>query len=498
MATRAARAARFVPTPSELPEVQGDDGIRRDGRMASSAGEAAHQAGKLRFPPSFFCGAATAAYQVEGGLHACNWSEWEASGRNHGHSAGRACDMWNTFESDVRHMKDLGVRMYRFSVDWSRVEPLEGAYYEAAIDRYVRWCTLLRAAGIEPMLTLHHFVHPAWFDAKGGWERGSNVACFARFVTHVCARLGPHCRYWCTMNELNGFAVCGWLAGVHPPGKKDDVVTLVLVVKHMLMAHARAAELIRAAAEARADDCAPIICMALNHIVFTPTHAGGLGGLLSAVCATILSYLFNFLYVDLLVFGRCFWACQLLFCLLGWRRDLASLRGSVDWLGVNHYYRAVVRVGRARHDARGDTPLSASDLFIKLPGGIVISASAVEGFEKSDMGWDLTPSSMRFLLSTLWRRYRLPLIVTESGIADGDEPDERRIRYLASCLGIARALQEEEGVDLRGYLIWTLLDNFEWAEGFAPRFGLLKTDFETLERSTRASSAMIKRVFQPE
>ena len=105
---------------------------------------------------------------------------------------------------------------------------------------------------------------------------------------------------------------------------------------------------------------------------------------------------------------------------------------------------------------------------------------------------------MRFLLSTLWRRYRLPLIVTESGIADGDEPDERRIRYLASCLGIARALQEEEGVDLRGYLIWTLLDNFEWAEGFAPRFGLLKTDFETLERSTRASSAMIKRVFQPE
>ena len=152
--------------------------------------------------------------------------------------------------------------------------------------------------------------------------------------------------------------------------------------------------------------------------------------------------------------------------------------------------RSVVTVTTETFEGR---QAGASDLFLKLPLGLTITAMGMPDFEKSDMGWDLTPTSMEVLLRAMWQRYRMPIIVTESGCADGEAPDTRRTRYLAAVLEVAHRLIAE-GVDVRGYLIWTLLDNFEWAEGFEPRFGLLHTDFKTMARSERASSAMFKKL----
>ena len=197
------------------------------------------------------------------------------------------------------------------------------------------------------------------------------------------------------------------------------------------------------------------------------------------------------IYLEALLYGRLWLPYDILAWFLGWTADVRSLKGTIDVIGINHYYRSFVSLERAAATAEASAKPSPTDLFLKLPLGLLLRACSISGFEKSDMGWDLTPSSMERLLTSMWERYRIPLIVTESGIADGDEPDTRRSRYLAACLSVASRLRAK-GVDLRGYLFWTLLDNFEWAEGFRPRFGLLRTDFETLERHGRPSNAIVR------
>lgn len=300
-------ARRMIPT-SLLPQPPLEKKLLPDGStytdvlMAATAQEAEAQAEALSFPPDFLFGAATAAYQVEGGLYKCNWAAWERAGHNGGHYAGAACDHWSRFEEDVEHMKALGLRMYRFSVDWSRCEPAEGVFDAAAIERYASWCKLLRASGIEPMITLHHFVHPEWFDERGGWEKADNVAYFRRFAQRVCAQLCAHCAHWCTLNELNGYAMCGWVAGVHPPGRRDDAVAMVLVIKNMLLAHTAAVGIIRA--ECAAAGVRPTVTFASSHILFTASPGWRPFALLSAVVAVLASYLFNLLYWDALLHGR--------------------------------------------------------------------------------------------------------------------------------------------------------------------------------------------------
>ena len=190
---------------AELP-----DGRCRDALMPSSDEEAGAVAKTLYFPESLTFGAATAAYQIEGGVGDTNWSRWEDlkvrevdGGETvaDGIGAGVACDSWNRFEDDLQVITALGLKCYRFSVEWSRVEPVEGRFDEAAIERYASWCKALRSNGVEPMVTLHHFTEPGWFSDKGGWEVGANVECFARFARHLVARLAPHCSTWCTLNE---------------------------------------------------------------------------------------------------------------------------------------------------------------------------------------------------------------------------------------------------------------------------------------------------------
>jgi len=269
------RLRRLLSLYPSLPVAPLAGGGFADGLMAPTEEEAVARAAALQFPPGFLFGSATAAYQVEGGLDNCNWREWEQRGKRAdghptvegGRGAGEACDMWNRFEEDLVHMKALGLAVYRFSVEWSRVEPEEGQFDDAALERYRGWCVQLREAGIEPMVTLHHFTEPAWFCKKGGWEVRENVANFRRFTERVVASLGPLVSCWCTTNEMNGYAVCGWLAGVHPPGKQDDLKGLLRVIRHLLLAHREAAAAIRAGSASLPR--APSVLMALNHIWFT-------------------------------------------------------------------------------------------------------------------------------------------------------------------------------------------------------------------------------------
>lgn len=492
----------YEPLPTK---VDPSSGLIVDERMADTADEAVCRAKRLHFPKGFLFGSATAAYQVEGGLDNCNWHAWEQRGLRAdgeptvigGKGAGLACDMWDRFEEDVEHMRDLGLKSYRFSVEWSRIEPREGEFDLSALERYASWCVLLRDSGIEPMVTLHHFTEPKWWDEKGGWEKRENVAQFARFAELVTARLAPHVTYWCTTNEMNGYAVCGWIAGVHPPGKRDQVLTLCAVVRNMLLGHRLASAAIRAASATL--DRQPVVMMALNHIWFYTDSWSPITNL----TVLVLNMVYNFVIPDALLGGR-FPNFPLPFGLLaracGWGDDLRALKGSVDALGVNHYYRSMVSFDLSS-GATG--PASVSDLYLSLPFGVILRAAMMPGFEKSDMGWDVTPSSLERLVQALWDRYKTPIIITESGIADAEECAKsgketcfRRTRYLSACLEACYSLISK-GVDVRGYVIWTLLDNFEWAEGFRPRFGLLHNCFETQTRTKRhVPYAMLQAVFR--
>jgi len=488
---RAWAAIRTFYLPNPLPVKRLPNGKLTDELMPADAAEAFAMAETIGFPSDFMIGTATAAYPVVGGLDNCNWAEWERNGRNGEHYAGKACDVWNLFPEDIARMKSLGLRMYRFSVDWSRIEPIEGRFDDEALARYVGWCEMLHAAGIEPMVTLHHFAEPIWFDQKGGWTVRANVTCFERFAAYAARKLAPHCSYWCTINELNGFAICGYLAGVHPPGIKDDLVMMLGAIRHLMLAHGRAAVVIRKASEGLTRK--PTIALPLSHICFMPAGFG----LVSYLLPALVNFLFNFAFHEAVVEGRLSPLVTAVFWLIGHRglgADVAALKGTVDVIGVNHYYRSEVEFGfSAPAPAGGEKMSGPTDLFLRLPGGILLRASPIPTFEKSDMGWDLTPSSMEWLLTALWERFRLPLLVCESGIADGDIPDDRRTRYLAACLAVAAKLRAR-GVDLRGYLIWTLMDNFEWAEGFRPRFGILRTDFADRSRHERSSTAMVRGV----
>lgn len=490
-----------------------------DGTMPVTSEAAKEATQGLKFPSNFLWGAATAAYQIEGGLHHCNWSMWEEQGtRLDGHAtvehhekAGKACNSWELFDKDLDALKKLGATMYRFSVEWSRIEPKEGEFDEAVLKQYGDWCQELKEAGIEPMVTLHHFTEPAWFVEKGGWEKRENLLFFQMYVQQTTQTLAPHVKYWSTINELNGYAICGWLAGVHPPGKKDDVLTMLTVFRHLLVAHTMASKAIRANSALQKED--PIVCMALSHVYFLPFDTTQipkpeeplpllfwiLNRILSTIVSLFFNYVFNLVILDAIFRGGRFpnfpFPFHFVASLAGWGKDLEALKDTCDWMGVNHYYRSYVQFGMARQGNDAPQQASPTDMFVVLPFGIELRAAAIPNFEKNEMGWDLTPSSMVRLLEILSDRYpSIPIIITESGTAD--TTDRKRIRYLASLLKQMHSLLEQKRIDLRGYLIWTLMDNFEWAEGFRPKFGLLETNFETFERKERKGSCdMLRAVF---
>jgi beta-glucosidase len=429
---------------------------------------------ELRFPPAFRWGAATSAHQVEGGTTNNNWTRWEGHVRPDGRPGiytgercGQAADHWNRFESDLELMATLGLDLYRFSIEWSRVEPTEGRFDGGALDRYRSWCLQLRGAGIEPMVTLHHFTEPLWVTDRGGWEHAATPAAFERFVRHVVTALGDVVDWWLTVNEPAVYATAGWLLGEFPPGKRDPVAA-TRVLEHLLVGHARAYHAIHELDRTDADgDGAPcLVGVPKNLIIFRPRWRWNP---LDRVAARIVHRFFNAAPLDAMTTGR------VRLDIPGRVRRRAThrgLAGTLDYLGVNHYFRQLIGV-----DPRG--------LFAL---GLTFDETA----EKSDMGWSLTPSSLAEAVRFA-ARYGKPLLVTEHGTADGDRPDHRRRRFLAESLA-ALSAAVADGVDVRAYVHWSLLDNFEWAHGFAPRFGLYRVDYATQERTLTSGGELYRDV----
>ncbi|GAA4531863.1 GH1 family beta-glucosidase [Amycolatopsis samaneae] len=450
-------------------------------------------ASQLTFPRRFLWGASTASYQVEGGATEGGRgpSIWDVfsglPGKIHGDATGEvACDQFHRYPEDVTIMADLGLPAYRFSVSWSRVMPDGKTVSQRGLDHYRRLVDELRGRNIEPVLTLYHWDLPQALEDEGGWLSRETADHFAEYATTVHTALSDRVGQWTTINEPFCAAFLGYGSGIHAPGHTDYASALI-AAHHLLLAHGRATRALRAQATPGQE-----FSLALN---FSPALADGHGPE-HTEAARKFDGIHNRFFLDP-VLGKGYPEDVLAdVAHIGGLEpaikdgDLETIAAPVDWLGVNYY--APTRVEPL------DDPLAPSNC--PLPGLRGMNVLPPRG-RLTSFGWEQTPASLTELLRWLnWHTGGLPLIVAENGAAFDDivDADDRihdpdRITYLAEHLRAVHAAIDG-GADVRGYLVWSLLDNFEWSMGYSKRFGIVHVDFETQRRRLKDSALFYRDV----
>ncbi|MFJ5307341.1 GH1 family beta-glucosidase [Streptomyces sp. NPDC088350] len=426
-------------------------------RMANDAGNPIP-----RFPADFLWGVSTSAHQIEGAAEAREPSVWDVfeaePGRiKDGSTAAVACDHYHRHHEDVALLTDLGVDAYRFSISWPRVNSPGG------LDFYDRLVDELGEAGVRPVPTLFHWDLPVTRD----WMDRDTASRFAEYVSVVADRLGDRVKKWITLNEPAEHTLLGHALGAHAPGK-TLLFDALPVAHHQLLAHGLAVRALRAAG-------ATDIGIANSHGPTWPASQEPE----DVEAANFYDLLLNRLFADPLLLGE--YPSGLGELMPGdVESDLKVIAEPIDWYGINYY--APSRVG---------APQGAEIEFggLTLPAELPFSVRDIEGVPVTDFGWPVVPEGLTELLTTFRDRYgdRLPpVVITENGCSYEGVDDQDRIAYLD---GHVRALHGalEAGVDVRGYFVWSLLDNFEWAEGYERRFGLVHVDYETQARTPKAS-----------
>ncbi len=416
------------------------------------------------FPKHFLWGAATSAHQVEGNNTKNDWWAWELTRLTQSRS-GKAADHWNRFDEDFKLAQSLGHNAHRFSIEWSRIEPEEGQWDNAALDHYAQVIRSLKEKGMEPIVTLNHFTLPLWLARQGGWASGNTPELFARYVKKVSETLGAQVHFWMTLNEPAVYTYKGYLTGEWPPGEKSPQKAFK-VFKNLLLGHVLAYANIKEVYKQKGWK-EPMIGIAQSVLIF---RACSDGSLRDRMAARFRHWMFNHLFVQALINGKAY--CVGLFSI-----HLPQAR-TLDFIGINYYTRDFVR-----HHGFG------------FPGilGQACTATAQQNRHTGKdnfLSWEIYPKGLYTFLKD-FARYKVPLLVSENGIATND--DTERVDFIVEHVK-AMAQAMKEGVPVIGYLYWSLLDNYEWAEGFVPRFGLIHVNYVTQERKIRRSAIKLKEI----
>ncbi|MFJ8667642.1 GH1 family beta-glucosidase [Streptomyces sp. NPDC093600] len=455
-----------------------------------------------RFPAGFLWGAATAAYQIEGaaaedGRTPSIWDTFSHTPGKvfEGHTGDVAVDHYHRFRDDVRMMADLGLSAYRFSVSWPRVQPTgRGPAVQKGLDFYRRLVDELLGAGIEPVVTLYHWDLPQELEAAGGWPERATAERFGAYASLVGGALGDRVTRFTTLNEPWCSAFLGYGSGVHAPGRTDPVAAL-RAAHHLNLAHGLAAQALHSALPGRAR-----LSISLNlHEIrpLTPSAA-------DREAARRIDAVGNRIFLGPLLDGA--YPEDLLAdtaSLTDWSfvrdGDTAAIRQPLDSLGINYYTPTVVSAVTGGMEKPQDDGHGASE-HSPWPGADDVAFHQAPG-ERTAMGWAVDPSGLYDLLSRISARYPgLPMLITENGAAyedevgaDGSVHDPDRIAYVHGHLAaVHRAIAD--GADVRGYFLWSLLDNFEWAYGYAKRFGAVHVDYATQARTPKSSAHWYARV----
>jgi beta-glucosidase len=418
----------------------------------------------LSFTPDFLWGTATSAHQVEGYQANNDWwaAELEGGYVYKNQRSGAACDWWNRAEEDFDRMAEMGLNTHRMSIEWSRIQPTPDSWDEDALARYHEMVDALLERGIQPMITLHHFTDPLWMTALGGWENEHSVTLFERYVYKVAASFADKVSLWCTINEPMVLVGQGYLFGLWPPGKKR-LRTALLVGENLTKAHVAAYHTLHELIPAAQVGLAKHMVVWSPHRVWMPTDH---------LAARLVNRLSNLVILGAVTKGK---------VRIPGRRPyrIKGAAHTLDWLGINYYQR--YRVGiQFRNFLR--------TFFPRLPASVFYSGTK-PGYQKGPGSWgEIHPEGLYDTLHTL-KRYGVPIYITENGIPDKD--DENRPRFILTHLHqLWKAIQNQ--IPVRGYYHWSLVDNFEWAEGYNPdfRFGLIGVDLETQTRTPRTSSRL--------
>ena len=366
----------------------------------------------LKFPPGFLWGSSTSSYQVEGGIENCDWSK--------DFPAGKACDHYNRYEEDFDLLKKLNQNTYRFSIEWSRVEPEEGKFDEKEIKHYRQVTSALKKLDIEPFVGLWHWTNPLWIKNKGGWESKKIAYYFSRYAKKIVSSLKNNVKFWITINEPEIYTSSSYVSGIWPPYKKS-IFSFISVINNLIKTHKEAYKTIK---KIQPD---AQVGIATNNIYYE-----ALDDPISHLVKNIVERLDHF-YI------------------------LNKIKNYQEFIGLNYYFHNRIKGFK----------------FNQNENKIV-----------SDLGWEVYPEGIYHVLKNL-RKYKKPIYITENGLADAK--DKLRKDFIRDHLfWIHKAM--EEGIDVKGYFHWSLMDNLEWHKGFEPEFGLIGIDYKTLERKPRPSA----------
>lgn len=428
------------------------------------------------FPQGFQFGASTAAYQIEGssfgGAGRCHWDDFAATPGNvvRAEDGSVACDHYHRWQEDLDLIKAAGFDAYRFSASWARVLPEgRGAPNPEGLDFYERLVDGLLERGIKPMLTLYHWELPSALADKGGWRNRDIAKWFADYAEVLMARIGDRIWKTATINELWCVSFLSHFLGLHAPGVRD-IRAAARAMHHVLLAHGTATQALRA----RGFGDIGAVC----NFTYAEPASGSADDIEAA--ATFDDYYNNFFISG---FFRKQYPERITRALGQylpdrWQDDMDVIGTPVDWLGVNYYTREIIAA------EPGPWP----------------ALKSVEGpLPKTQMGWEIYPEGLLYFLRRCHSDFSgdLPLYITENGMANADVVqggavnDAPRIDYLDRHFNAARQALAE-GVPLKGYFVWSLMDNYEWAQGYEKRFGLVHVDFKTLERTPKASYHALK------
>ncbi|MCX7025142.1 MAG: family 1 glycosylhydrolase [Spirochaetes bacterium] len=415
------------------------------------------------FPPGFLWGSGEDAYQHEGGNDRADWFAWERTEPRpfkDGSVSGACADFWNRYDEDFDRAAADGHNAHRIGIEWSRVEPREGEWDEAAWTQYRAMVYGMKKRGFAVFVNLWHFTLPAWAAAKGGWENPALMARWEAYAAEAACRLGDAVDWWSTMIDAQIYALRAYALAEFPPLVADQGRALAVMGK-LVEVHVAGARAIKANSPRGAGS-------RVGQIWFFSRYESR-GNPLDRLVTSALDSIFNRAILDAFANGR-FAASAPAGASV--TVNIPGAKGALDWLGVNYYYREIVSF----------SPRAAG--FVKR--------TPTPGAELSEMGWEIYPRGLYELCVDLAARYPgLPLVITENGIADAT--DSARPRFIVEHLEWLRKAIDE-GIPVLGYLYWSMTDNLEWLDGFTPRFGLYRVDRATMARERTRSAAVFSAI----